>query len=114
MIMQHKKKIIKTSLITKKKWILRWNQRWIKLAKCIKQSVVMPSISILYNNMPIEESKVQTNGNAEFYLLLIAIKLGFLSGAKIIKTLISAYKIHKRSLKRKYMERNIEAAIVPI
>lgn len=74
----------------------------------------MPSILISYNtNMPNEEIN-QTNGsNTEFYLLLIAIKLGFLSGAKIIKTLISAYNIHKRSLKRKYMERNIEAAVIP-
>lgn len=48
----------------------------------------MPSILISYNsNMPNEEIN-QTNGsNTEFYLLLIAIKLGFLSGAKIIKTL---------------------------
>lgn len=57
-------------------------------------------------NEKIEDNK----SDADFYLLIIAIKLGFLSLTKILKGIYGAYKWHRSSLKKKYQEANIEAA----
>lgn len=54
------------------------------------------------SNLSADNDGAKNATNAEFYLLLIAIKLGFLSGIKILKTIINAYQCHKKALKKKY------------
>lgn len=45
--------------------------------------------------------------NVEFYLLLIAIKLGFLSSVKILNGIVNAYKAHRNALKKKYSSEEV-------
>lgn len=49
------------------------------------------------------------NSNIEFYLLLIAIKLGLIVASKIMKSVASTYQWHKKSLKKKYSTPDIES-----
>lgn len=58
-----------------------------------------------------EENSSFSSSNVEFYLLLIALKLGFISATKIFKSVIAAYKWHKNSLKKKYSMPDVEANI---
>lgn len=51
------------------------------------------------------------NTTVEQYLFIIIIKLAFLSAMKILKVVFKVHGSYKRGLKKKYLSRDIEAAI---
>lgn len=53
--------------------------------------------------------QTEQSSNAEFYLLLIAVKLGFISATKILKGIANAYNWHVEKMKRKYTTPDVEA-----
>lgn len=63
----------------------------------------MLNIFITMNNKTVAIQPEETEANnMEFYLMLITIKLGLLSGMKIIKSVINGYKSQRNALKKKY------------
>lgn len=68
---------------------------------------IMPLvISIEMSEKQVIEQPEQST-NVEFYLLLIAVKLGFISATKILKGI--AYNWHVDNMKRKYSTPDVEA-----